>query len=280
MKKRLFTIGLVVIFLVGVGLLAYPSFSDWWNALHQSHAVATYVESVNQLTNDEYTRMWDEAQAYNEELKARGRISFFLTEEEKKVYNSLLDVTGTSIMGYVDIPKLDVTIPIYHGTDEAVLQIAIGHVAGTSLPVGGDGTHCVISGHRGLPRAKLFTELDKMEVGDVFTLHVLDSVLYYEVDQISIVLPGYKKEDVTAELKDGYMTISAESKKETENKDANGRYIRRERFVGSCSRTFYVGDAVTEEDIKARFEDGVLKVSVPKKVVQPEIPQKKIISID
>ena len=98
--------------------------------------------------------------------------------------------------------------------------------------------------------------------------------------EISIDLPGYKKEDVTAELKDGYMTISAESKKETENRDANGRYIRRERFVGSCSRTFYVGDAVTEEDIKARFEDGVLKVSVPKKVVQPEIPQKKIISID
>ncbi|MBP5224104.1 MAG: Hsp20/alpha crystallin family protein [Lachnospiraceae bacterium] len=98
--------------------------------------------------------------------------------------------------------------------------------------------------------------------------------------EISIDLPGYKKEDVTAELKDGYMTISAESKKENEEKDQNGRFIRRERFVGSCSRTFYVGDAVTEEDIKAKFEDGVLKVSVPKKVVQPEIPEKKVIAID
>ena len=198
MKKRIFTIIVVLVFLTGVGLIAYPTFSDWWNSIHQSHAVATYVESVNNLSNEEYERMWKEAQAYNEELKERDRMSFILTEEEQKVYNSLLDVTGTGIMGYVDIPKLDVTLPIYHGTDEAVLQIAIGHIAGTSLPVGDDGTHCVISGHRGLPRAKLFTDLNKMEIGDVFTLHVLDSVLFYEVDKISIVLPD-ELENLAAE---------------------------------------------------------------------------------
>ena len=117
----------------------------------------------------------------------------------------------------------------------------------------------------------------KAPVSGIMKTDVVENENGYE---ISIDLPGYKKEDVTAELKDGYMTISAESKKENEEKDANGRYIRRERFVGSCSRTFYVGDAVTEEDIKAKFENGVLKVSVPKKVVQPEIPEKKVISID
>ena len=189
MKKHLSTIILIVIFLVGLSLLLYPSFSDWWNSFHQSRAVATYVESMTSMGNEEYERMLKEAEEYNTKLAKQERLRLRLTEEEKAEYNSLMDVSGTGIMGYVDIPEIHVKLPIYHGTDDAVLQIAIGHIEGTSLPVGGVSTHTVISGHRGLPSSRLFTDLDRLVLGDTFTLNVMDKVLTYEVDQIRIVLP-------------------------------------------------------------------------------------------
>ena len=137
----------------------------------------------------QYEKMRNAAEEYNRSLAEQG-IHWSLTEEEKQLYESILDVTGTGIMGYIDIPKLRISLPIYHGTDETVLQIAIGHLEGSSLPIGGEDTHCVISGHRGLPSAKLFTDLDLMETGDCFQLHVLDETLTYEVDQIRIVEPN------------------------------------------------------------------------------------------
>ncbi|MBQ8986757.1 MAG: class C sortase [Lachnospiraceae bacterium] len=188
MRKKLGNIILVLILLVGVGLLVYPTFSDWWNSFHQTRAIAGYTAQVANMDKEDFDRMWAEAEAFNEYLKQKpGR--FMLTDEEIDRYNSILDVTGTGIMGYIDIPSIKVSLPIYHGTDEAVLQIAIGHITGTSFPIGGEGTHCAVSGHRGLPSAKLFTDIDQLQAGDKFLLQILDRTLTYEVDQIRIVLP-------------------------------------------------------------------------------------------
>ena len=188
MRRHLSTIFLILIFLIGTILLLYPTFSDWWNSFHQSRAVTSYIGQVTDLNNEEYEEMLEEARAYNAQL-ARTRTDYELSEEELERYNSELNVSGTGIMGYVDIPSIKVTLPIYHGTEEAVLQTAVGHIESTSLPVGGANTHCVISGHRGLPRARLFTDIDRLVAGDIFTLNVLDEVLTYEVDQILIVEP-------------------------------------------------------------------------------------------
>ena len=187
-RKHFTTILLVLILLTGVSLLLYPTVSDYWNSFHQSRAIASYVEAVAEIDNTDYEKMWQEAVAYNEKLKDNsGR--WTPTDEELEEYERLLNVSDTGIMGYIEIPKIKVSLPIYHGTDEAILQIAIGHIPGSSLPVGGKGTHCVVSGHRGLPSAKLFTDLDQLEEGDLFMMRILDETLTYEVDQILIVEP-------------------------------------------------------------------------------------------
>lgn len=187
-KTNLSNIILIAVFLIGLSLLLYPTFSDYWNSFHQSRAIASYAEAVAEVDDDTYERILAEAKQYNEDLSSRPQ-SWTLTEEELEVYNEVLNVTGSGIMGYIEIPSIDVSLPIYHGVDEAVLQIAVGHIEGSSLPVGGLSTHCVISGHRGLPSAKLFTNLDQLVEGDVFVIRVLDETLTYEVDQIRIVEP-------------------------------------------------------------------------------------------
>lgn len=188
MRKHLSTILLILIFLVGLSLLLYPTVSDYWNSLHQSRAIAQYAEQVANLDNDVYEQLWADADAYNRTLPGMAQ-RYVLTDEERDAYKQLLDPSGTGVMGYVEIPEISCSLPIYHGTDEAVLQIAIGHIEGSSLPVGGESTHCVLSGHRGLPSAKLFTDLDKLDTGDTFILRVLDETLTYEVDRILIVEP-------------------------------------------------------------------------------------------
>ena len=182
------TVFLVLLLLAGVSLLLYPSLSDYWNSMHQTRAIASYAETVSQLDTAQYDEMWKAAQDYNRSLAQR-ETAFALTDEQKAAYESLLDVSGLGVMGYIEIPEIDCALPIYHGTEESVLQVAVGHLEWSSLPVGGEGTHCVLSGHRGLPSAKLFTNLDKLAVGDTFLLRVLDEVLTYEVDQILIVEP-------------------------------------------------------------------------------------------
>ena len=198
-KKNLSSIILFLIFLIGLSLLLYPSVSNYWNSFHQTQAIASYAEEVTALAEDEYEELWARAQDYNAELlKKQNRWAF--SEEDTREYEQVLNVGGTGIIGYVEIPSIKVSLPIYHGTDEAVLQIAVGHIQGSSLPVGGENTHCVVSGHRGLPSAKLFTDLDEMKEGDLFMIRVLDETLTYEVDQIHIVLP----EDLTAlEIEEG-----------------------------------------------------------------------------
>lgn len=188
MKKHLSTIILIVILLAGLSLLLYPTVSDYWNSFHQSRAIAGYVEEVANLDEETYERILAEAESYNEALWKRPN-RYFPTEEEHAEYEAMLNVSGNGIMGYIQIPSIDCTLPIYHGVDEAILQIAVGHIESSSLPVGGEGTHCVLSGHRGLPSAKLFTNLDRLEEGDIFMLQILNETYTYEVDQIRIVLP-------------------------------------------------------------------------------------------
>ncbi|MCI5648453.1 MAG: class C sortase [Fusicatenibacter sp.] len=191
MKKRkgnFITVLLVLIFCVGLSLLLYPSVSDYWNSFHQTKAIASYAEEVANLDQDQYDQIWAAAQNYNASLIGRDN-TYLLSDAQKEEYEQFLDVSGLGVMGYVEIPSIDCSLPIYHGTEESVLQIAIGHLEWSSLPVGGESTHCVLSGHRGLPSAKLFTNLDKLQTGDVFMLRVLDEVLTYEVDQILIVEP-------------------------------------------------------------------------------------------
>ena len=187
-KNKRTTVLLVVLLLAGLSLLLYPTVSDYWNSFHQTRAIASYAETVAELDNTQYDALWEAAQRYNEAL-ARRNSAFILSEAQKKEYESLLDVSGLGVMGYVEIPEINCSLPIYHGTEESVLQIAVGHIEWSSLPVGGESSHCVISGHRGLPSAKLFTNLDKLIEGDTFMLRVLDEVLTYEVDQILIVEP-------------------------------------------------------------------------------------------
>lgn len=188
-KSSFVTVILIAAFFIGALLLLYPTISDFWNSFHQSRAIASYAEQVADLDENAYDRLWEDARIYNKTLGDR-MDRFVMAEEQKKAYAALLNIADNGVMGYIEIPKVRCNLPIYHGTDEAVLQVAIGHVPGSSLPVGGESTHCVLSGHRGLPSAKLFTNLDELETGDVFMLRVLDETLTYEVDQIRTVLPN------------------------------------------------------------------------------------------
>lgn len=206
MKKHYPTIILMSFFLVGLSVLLYPSVSNYYNSFHQSKAVASYDAGMGKLTEQDTTSYFQAAEAYNKGLLQKGVSSFILTDAQEKEYNDLLNVDGTGMMGYLTIKKLGIQLPIYHGTSESVLAAGIGHLAGSSLPTGGVGTHCVLSGHRGLPSAKLLTDLDQMEVGDTFTLTILRATLTYEVDQILIVDP----DDVSAlaiDPKEDYCTL-------------------------------------------------------------------------
>lgn len=196
---------MILVFLVGLSLLLYPSVSDYWNSFHQSRAIQSYVQAVADINDEDYQALLEAAQAYNQKIAQNGN-NWKLSEEDLAEYNSLLRVADSGIMGYIEIPKIQVYLPIYHGTDEEVLQIGVGHLEGSSLPVGGAGTHTVISGHRGLPSAKLFTNLDQLEEGDTFQLYVLDEVLTYQVDQILIVEPT-ELSDLQVEAGQDYCTL-------------------------------------------------------------------------
>lgn len=204
-QKKSTTIILILIFLVGLSLLLYPSVSDYWNSFTQSRAIASYVEAVANMDGNEYDHLRQLAYDYNASLNQRGN-NFTLSDRQREEYEDLLNVSGNGVMGYVEVPAIDVSLPIYHGTDEGVLQVAVGHLEWTSLPVGGEGSHCVISGHRGLPSAKLFTDLDEIVAGDTFLLRILDETLTYEVDQILIVLP-HEISDLTIEPGKDYCTL-------------------------------------------------------------------------
>lgn len=200
-KGKWSTVLLIVILIAGLSLLLYPSFADYWNSFTQSRAIASYVDMITDLNQEDYSHIWQEAVAYNQSLLDRD-VTFVQTDEQARQYTKLLNLADSGIMGYVEIPSIDVQLAIYHGTEEGVLQTAVGHLDWTSLPTGGESTHCVLSGHRGLPSARLFTDLDKLAVGDYFMLNILDEVLTYEVDQIRIVEPHDTQELLIREGKD------------------------------------------------------------------------------
>ncbi len=187
--KKLYTIALILVLLIGLSLLLYPTVSSYINSLHQSKAISGYVENVTKLDKDKYADIINKAKEYNQQLANGNTVITKLTEEELKLYNQTLDAFGNGIMGYIEIPTISCNLPIYHGTQADVLQIAIGHIEGTSMPVGGANTHTVLSGHRGLPSARLFTDLDKLTVGDIFIINTLNETLTYEVYEILTVLP-------------------------------------------------------------------------------------------
>lgn len=188
MKKRISTIILIFVFLIGLSLLLYPTVSYRWNSMHQSRAIANYVEDVQNLDEDTQEQVWQNAVNYNKALSQIGG-NIILPQDMLEEYNANLNVTGNGIMGYVEIESISCFLPIYHGTQEEILQIAVGHIEGSSLPTGGASTHCVLSGHRGLPSARLFTDLDRLVPGDIFTINVLDETITYEVYEILTVLP-------------------------------------------------------------------------------------------
>ncbi|MBQ6877983.1 MAG: class C sortase [Oscillospiraceae bacterium] len=196
---------LILILVAGLSLLLYPSISDYWNSFTQTEVIVDYTKQIKNLDEEKYDRILSEARAYNEKLVGRTN-HYVLDEEQEAEYEKLLDISGIGIMGYIEIPAINCTLPIYHGTEDSVLQIAVGHLEWSSLPVGGKSTHCVLSGHRGLPSAKLFTDLDKVVVGDIFILRVLDEVFTYEVDSIMIVEP-HETDSLLIEREKDYCTL-------------------------------------------------------------------------
>lgn len=189
MKQKRSYIILILVFLLGLGLMLYPSVSDWWNSFHQSRMIIGYSEKVANMDEEQYDEVLSRAKEYNSRIAENGLKWTPLTKAEEEDYDSQLDIDGTGNMGFIDIPAIRLHLPVYHGTNENVLQKAIGHLEGTSLPVGGETSHCVLSGHRGLPSARIFSELDKVVAGDLFTITVLSETYTYEVDQIRIVEP-------------------------------------------------------------------------------------------
>lgn len=204
MRKRIFTIILIVIFLVGLSVMLYPTVSNWWNQRVQSSVIATYDEAVQTLDDSEKQEILAKAHEYNALL---AQVSAPLTNyDEVPGYDNILDISGTGVMGYITIPKIQVYLPIYHGTSAEVMNVAVGHLQGSSLPVGGETTHAVISAHRGLPSARLFSDLDQLAEGDEFTITILDEIYTYEVDQISIVLPN-ELDKLAIEQGQDYVTL-------------------------------------------------------------------------
>ena len=191
-SSKIVNIFIALVFFVGAGIFTYPTISDLWNQYRNALLVSKYNSSVENLSNDQYDKLWQDAEEYNAEHPTNVIVDAFSEEDDYVLshpYDEVLDPNGDGLMGSIEIPKLDVVLAIYHGLGKDVLEKGVGHVEGTSLPIGGESTHAVLAGHRGLPSAKIFTDLDQMEEGDIFLIHVLDKTLAYKVDQIKTVLP-------------------------------------------------------------------------------------------
>ena len=202
--SKIVTLILLIVFFVGFCVLLYPAVSQYWNSRVQSKAVASYEQLLDSIDRDATDSIFEKAYAYN---KALSELSFPLTQYSKLTdYDAALNMNENGMMGYISIDKIQVELPIYHHINSQILNVACGHMEGTSFPVGGEGTHCVLSAHRGLPTAKLFTDLDKLEIGDTFRITILDKVLTYEVDQIKIVLPD-NLNDIQIEDGMDYVTL-------------------------------------------------------------------------
>lgn len=190
MKQRIFVISAIITLIIGLSLLLYPTVSNYYNTYKQRRAIYNYVSAVESLSDEDFSALMDRAVRFNRELAANPPGIMNLSDSQRAEYMSILDITGTGILGYINVPKSDISLPIYHGTKESVLQVGSGHIEGSSFPVGGESVHALLSGHRGLPSALLFTNLDMLEVGDTFTVHVLSESYTYRVFNIETVLPS------------------------------------------------------------------------------------------
>ena len=189
LKKHFVTLIIVLVFMAGLGLLIYPSFANWWNSFNQTQVIMHYADTVAELDQEDYDRILNSAKKYNKNLAKTG-ILWTMNKDQKAEYKRQLSVDKSGVMGYISIPKIHIKLPIYHGVAEKVLQTSIGHIEGSSLPVGGKSSHCIVSGHRGLPSAKLFSDIDRLKEGDVWTMTILNETVTYEVDKIWIVEPN------------------------------------------------------------------------------------------
>ena len=196
-KKKIISVLSLLLFLFGACLVMYPSVSNWINQRNSTKAFIKYDKAVSKIDNNYYEEMLNEAAEHNKKIQEAGSLGasvYMEGQDDLETYNKILDPSKNGVMAWIRIPKIHVSLPIYHTTEEAVLQKAVGHYVGSSFPIGGEGTHCVVTSHRGLPSARLFTELDLLEKGDVFYIDVLDQKLAYKVDKISTVLPDIEKE--------------------------------------------------------------------------------------
>ena len=204
MKKKITTAGIGIIFFIGMALVLYPMAADMWNDYRQKKLISNYEAAVEELEEKEYKEQWEKAQTFNKQMDTcspyEDAFGICDGEMEQTEYWKILNVSGDGIMGYLSIPKINVRLSIYHGTKDEVLQTGIGHLNGTSLPVGGEGTHCTLVAHRGLPGARLFTDLDQIEEGDRFYIHILDQTLAYEVCEILPMVDKTDREAITKAL--------------------------------------------------------------------------------
>lgn len=203
MKKNK-TIIMVLFFFMGLLILLYPSLSDFYNQKVQSQVIVDYEKLLEKYSDEDYSEQFAKANKYNQKLSKLS--DPYLMYNSLKNYNDIININGNGMMGYISIDKIKVELPIYHGTSEDVLSVAVGHLEGSSLPVGGKGTHSVLSAHRGLPSTKLFTDLDKLEIGDTFTITILDQLLTYEIDQIEIVKPD-NIDNLAIDPNEDYLTL-------------------------------------------------------------------------
>ncbi|MBQ7715305.1 MAG: class C sortase [Clostridia bacterium] len=189
MKKKLTTIIPIIVFIIGLAIFLYPTIANYWNSFTQTRAIGQYAQAVDNLDDEEYEKMIEEAVEYNKAIAETG-IRWKMSDAERETYEQTLNVGGSGMMSYIEIPKIGITLAVYHGTNDEVLTRSIGHIEGSSLPVDGESVHCILSGHRGLPSAKLFSELDEITDGDTFMIRTLNEVYTYEVDQIRVVEPS------------------------------------------------------------------------------------------
>jgi len=253
-KKKVSIVNVILVFiiLVGLSVMLYPSFSNWWNSFHQTRAINAYKEKLAELTDEDYEKLWAQADAYNEALRELGT-PYERYGELQEEYEAALDITGTGMMGYVEIESIDVALPIYHGTSDSVLNIAAGHLEGSTLPVGGESTHCVLSAHRGLPSAKLFTDLDELVEGDTFSITVLNQTLTYMVDQILIVEPD-QMEALSIEKGKDYVTLMTCT---PYGINSHRMFVRGHRISESTDDLVIVSDAIKLSPVIVAFIVGI-----------------------
>ncbi len=275
MKIKTITKILIVFCIIGLSLLLYPSFSNYWNQKHATKSVNAYTKQLSNLNEEKANELWLDAIKYNEDLFASGK-KYELPGELKEKYENMLSLSDDGLMGYVDIPSIGVTLPVFHGTSGNVLQRGVGHIEWTSLPTGGENTHCVLSGHRGLPSAKLFTDLNKLREGDIFTVTILGKVMTYEVDQIRTVLPNDTSDLLTVPGLD-YSTLLTCT---PYGINSHRLLVRGHRVATQAAGATVISEAVEVDQLVVAFFLGFPLVFVMVMVILLKKPKKKSVIIE